>query len=427
MGDKVLIVGGGGREHCLGWKLAQSPKVSEIISAPGNAGLSWIGECVSVKPNDINSLVKLAERRAVDLTVVGPEEPLTMGIVDAFEKRGLPIFGPNKKASMLEASKVFAKEFMSKAGVPTAEYSVFSDYEEALRYVENKSVPLIIKADGLAFGKGVTVAVEKDKAYYAIEANLKEHIFGDASKRIIIEEYLCGEEASVLAFTDGETIIPMISAQDYKRVYEDDAGPNTGGMGSYAPAPILPYEYLDIIVDKIYKPILEELKRGGIIYRGVLYSGLMIGFDGPKVLEFNVRFGDPETQALFPLLKTDLYSVLKATVDGHLKDIKLEWEGKTALCVIVASSGYPGKYATGMQVRGLENLINRDDIYTFIAGAKYENGVLITSGGRVMGITAKGKDIFDVKKKAYEAVSAIDFDGIYYRKDIGYKAIERYL
>ena len=427
MGDKVLIIGSGGREHCLGWKLSQSPNVSEIISAPGNAGLSWIGECVSVKPNDVSSLVKLVEKRRIDLTIVGPEEPLTLGIVDEFEKRGLPIYGPSKKAAMLEASKVFAKEIMSRAGIPTAEFEVFSDYDKAIKYVEERSVPLIIKADGLASGKGVTVAVDKDKAFYAIELNLKGHVFGEASKRIVIEEYLCGEEASVLAFTDGETIIPMISAQDYKRVYEDDTGPNTGGMGSYAPAPILPYEYLDIIVDKIYRPVLEELKREGINYRGVLYSGLMIGFDGPKVLEFNVRFGDPESQALLPLLKTDLYSVFKATIEGRLKDIKLEWEGGTALCVIIASSGYPGKYATGMPVKGLENLLNKRDVFTFIAGARYEDDKLITSGGRVMGITAKGKDIFEAKKRAYEAVSAVDFDGIYYRKDIGYKAIERYL
>ncbi|MGQ9706083.1 MAG: phosphoribosylamine--glycine ligase [bacterium] len=427
MGDKVLIVGSGGREHCLGWKIAQSPKVSEIISAPGNAGLSWIGECVPIRVDEIKSIAKLAENRGVDLTIVGPEEPLALGIVDEFEKRGLPIFGPTRKASMLEASKVFAKDIMNRVGVPTAEYKVFSDYDEAISYIENKSVPFIIKADGLAFGKGVTVAIEKDKAYYAIEANLKRNIFGKASKRIVIEEYLCGEEASVLAFTDGETIIPMISAQDYKRIYDGDEGPNTGGMGSYAPAPILPYEYLDIIVDKIYKPILEGLKKEGIVYKGVLYSGLMIGFDGPKVLEFNVRFGDPETQAILPLLKNDFYDILKATIEGRLKDVKLEWESGVSLCVVVASGGYPDKYSTGMVVKGLESLLNRDDIYIFIAGARYENGKLETSGGRVMGITAKGRNIFEAKKKAYDAVSSIDFDGIYFRKDIGYKAIERYL
>lgn len=427
MGDKVLIVGSGGREHCLGWKIAQSPRVEKIISAPGNAGLSWLGECVPIKANDIEALADLADKERVDITVVGPEQPLADGIVDLFQDRGLPIFGPTRRAAMLEASKVFAKEIMSKKGVPTAEYRVFSDYDKAIEYINERGTPLVIKADGLAAGKGVTVAIEEEKAYYAVEANLKQKVFGSSSSKIVIEEYLCGEEVSMIAFTDGETIVPMISSQDYKRVYDGDEGPNTGGMGSYAPAPILPTEYTDFVVDKIFRPTLEGLKEEGVEYRGVLYGGLVVGFDGPRVLEFNVRFGDPETQSLLPLMKSDLYEVIRATVEGRLSEIEIEWDERSAMCVVLASGGYPGQYATGMDIKGLENLLNQKDVYVYIAGAKYNNGDLVTSGGRVMGITAVDTDVFKAKERVYNAIKNIHFDGIYFRKDIGYKAIERYL
>jgi len=425
MGKKVLIVGGGGREHTLAWKFAQSPQVGKIIAAPGNAGIAQLGECFQIKDVELSQLADLAEKEAVDLTVVGPEMPLSLGIVDLFESRGLPIFGPNQSATQLESSKIFAKEIMTSQKVPTGHWRIFDVYQEALEYVYDHGTPVVIKAEGLAAGKGVSVAMEDEEAYLAIKENLIKGRFGDSSKRIIIEEYLCGEEASILAFTDGETILPMVTSQDHKRIYDEDQGPNTGGMGAYAPAPIVGEGLYDFIINRIFKPTIKGLERGGIIYKGVLYAGLIIGFNGPKVLEFNVRFGDPEVQSLLPLLKNDLFELCQATVDRRLKEQKLEFEEGSCLCVVMASGGYPGNYTTGYPISGLEEVAKMEDVAVFHAGTKVKKGEMVTSGGRVLGVTAKAENLERANQLAYQAVAKINFDGAFFRKDIGYKGLTR--
>jgi len=423
---KVLIIGGGGREHALVWKLSQSPRVDKIFCTPGNAGISELAECLDIKVENIESLLNFARYEWIDLTVVGPEAPLVMGIVDTFMKEGLRIFGPPASGALLEGSKVFAKGFMLKYGIPTAEYKTFTSYLHAEEYVRLKGAPIVIKADGLAGGKGVFVAESVDEAVDALKKIMKERVFGDAGNRVVVEQSLKGEEASFMVLTDGKTILPLATSQDYKRIYDNDRGPNTGGMGAYSPAPVITKRLHSEIMSGIMKPLLKGLKREGIDYRGVIYAGLMICNGKPYVLEFNCRFGDPEAQPVLMRLKGDLFDVMKATVDGRLRDVKLSWRKDVAVCVVISSKGYPNSYEKGKIIRGLDTLKGRDDLFVFHAGTSLSDGELVTSGGRVLGVTALGKNIKDAKDRAYMAIGNIHFDGMHYRKDIGDKALKNY-
>lgn len=418
---KVLVIGGGGREHALVWKLAQSPRVNKIICAPGNAGIAKLASCVDISGDDIPALVKLAGDEAVDITMVGPEAPLAAGIVDVFAKEGLKIFGPSQKAAALESSKVFAKDLMSKYNIPTAEYKVFSDPESASRYIKEAGTPCVIKADGLAAGKGVIIARNEDTALAAVQSIMVERTFGEAGDRIIVEECLEGEEASVLAFTDGKTVLPMLPAQDHKQVYDGDRGPNTGGMGAYCPAPVCPPELQQKVLQEILIPAIKGMEAEGCPYKGILYAGLMITAGGPKVLEFNVRFGDPEAQPLLMQLDTDLLQIMEAVVNENLHTLELKWKQGASVCVVMASSGYPGSYAKGYPIYGLDNV--PAGIEVFHAATSEKNGQIVTSGGRVLGVTALDKDIPSAIKLAYNGVQAITFENVYYRKDIGKKAL----
>jgi len=418
---KVLVVGGGGREHALVWKLAQSPRVDKIICAPGNAGIGRLATCVGIAGEDIPALVSLAESEAVDITVVGPEAPLAAGIVDAFEAAGLKIFGPSQKAAALESSKVFAKDLMHKYNIPTAKYEVFVDPESATRYIKEIGAPCVIKAEGLAAGKGVIIARDEETALSAVQSIMVERVFGEAGSRVIVEECLNGEEASILAFTDGKTVIPMLPAQDHKQVYDGDKGPNTGGMGAYCPAPVCPPPLQQQVLEEILIPTVKGMEAEGRPYKGVLYAGLMITAGGPKVLEFNVRFGDPEAQPLISLLKTDLVEIMEAVVDGNLQDIELQWKNGAAVCVVMASGGYPGSYAKGFPIHGLDNV--PAGVEVFHAATAEKNGRLVTAGGRVLGVTAVDKDIPAAIELAYHGVKAISFEDVHYRKDIGKKAL----
>ncbi|RLE07245.1 phosphoribosylamine--glycine ligase [Candidatus Aerophobetes bacterium] len=422
---KILVIGGGGREHALCWKLSQSPKVDKIYCVPGNAGISEIAECRKVEyEKNFLPLVQLAREEGIDFTVVGPEVPLVNGIVDYFQKRNLAIFGPSKKAALLEGSKVFAKRFMRKYSIPTADFKVFSDPDKAIEYIKKEKAPKVIKADGLAAGKGSLVTNTKEEAIKAIELIMKKRAFGKAGEKIVVEERLRGKEISFFVLTDGKTIKPLVSSQDHKRVYDGDKGPNTGGMGAYSPAPLTPSLY-NKILKKIVIPTLEGMRNEGREYKGVLYLGLMIERGEPKVLEFNVRFGDPETQVILPRLKSDLLEVLLAVYHGDLHKINLEWRSQAAVCVILASGGYPDKYEKGKQIKGLENLSRSRNIFPFYAGVSKDDGKLITNGGRVIGITALAKDLKEAIREAYRVINKVYFEGIYYRKDIGYKGLTK--
>ncbi|GAB4541139.1 MAG: phosphoribosylamine--glycine ligase [Thermodesulfovibrionia bacterium] len=422
---KVLVVGSGGREHALVWKLNQSSRVKRIFCAPGNAGISEIAECIDIKADDIEGLLDFAKYEGIDLTVVGPEAPLTKGIVDRFVKEGKRIFGPHSSGAMLEGSKVFAKDFMRKYGIPTAEYKTFTSYLHAEDYIRLKGTPIVIKADGLAGGKGVFVAETMDEAIKALRMIMKERVFGEAGERVVIEECLKGEEASYMVLIDGRTVIPLASSQDHKRVFDGDKGPNTGGMGAYSPAPIITRDVERRIMDGIMKPLMKGLKREQMNYRGVLYLGLMICDGMPYVLEFNCRFGDPEAQPVLMRLNSDLFDLLKATSQGKLRDIKTSWRRDSAVCVILASDGYPGNYEKGRPIRGLEQLKGKKDVFVFHAGTSFnERGEFITSGGRVLGITALGRDIRTAKENAYNAIKKVSFEGMHYRRDIADKAIK---
>jgi phosphoribosylamine--glycine ligase len=423
---KVLVVGSGGREHALVWKLSQSSRVDKIFCAPGNAGIAETAECVEINAEDIEGLLNFAKYEGIDLTVVGPEAPLTKGIVDAFVKEGRRIFGPDSSAARLEGSKVFAKDFMLKYGIPTAEYKTFTSYLHAEEYIRLKGAPIVIKADGLAAGKGVVVAENMDDAIKALRMIMKDRVFGDAGERVVVEQCLKGEEASFMVLIDGKTVLPLASSQDHKRVFDNDQGPNTGGMGAYSPAPVISRRVKTRIMDSIINPLMKGLKRERINYRGVLYLGLMICDGRPYVLEFNCRFGDPEAQPVLMRLNTDLFDALKATAEGRLREIKLRWRRDASVCVVLASSGYPGKYEKGKLIKGLEALKDRDDIVVFHAGTDIDNdGNFITSGGRVLGVTALGRDIKAAKENAYKAIKKIRFEGMHYRKDIADKAIKR--
>ena len=421
---KVLVIGGGGREHAIVWKLSQSRHVDKIYCTPGNAGISDLAECIEVGPDNFDALLDFVRYEWIDLTIVGPEDPLSKGIVDIFEKDGRRIVGPTKAAAQLESSKVFSKDFMKKYRIPTAEYKVFTSYLHAEDHVRMKSAPLVIKADGLAAGKGVFVASTTDEAIDALKIIMKDRAFGDAGDRVIIEDCLEGEEASFMAFTDGETILPMVSCQDHKRVFDDDKGPNTGGMGAYSPAPVMNDELEALVMEKVMRPTIAGLKAEGIKYKGILYAGLMIKDGVPSVLEFNCRLGDPETQPVLSRLNTDFMDILMAIADGKLADVTIDWKTEASVCVVMASGGYPGKYENGKVITGLEEVKKLDYAFVFHAGTAFSNNETVTKGGRVLGVTALGTDIRTAKENAYEAVRKIHFEGMQYRKDISDKALK---
>jgi phosphoribosylamine--glycine ligase len=422
---KILVVGGGGREHALVWKLRQSPLVDEILCAPGNGGTADIATNVQVAAEDVSALLELAKREAVDLTVVGPEAPLTAGIVDVFKRNGFKAFGPTREAAELEASKVFTKEFCEQYGIPTARAKAFTDADEAIAYARGEELPLVVKAEGLAAGKGVVICKTHDEAERTIKTMLVDGAFGDAGRKIIVEEFLDGEEASFLAFSDGNHILPLASSQDHKPVGDGDTGPNTGGMGAYSPAPVVTPEVYERVMERIMLPTVRGMVMEGRAFTGVLYAGLMIKDGEPKLLEFNVRFGDPEAQPLLARLKTDLVSVLNAAIDGSLNTISLEWDPRPAVCVVMAAEGYPGSYAKGRGISGIGEAEAMSDVVVFHAGTKREGAGVVTAGGRVLGVTALGDDIQGAIGHAYEAVGKISWDGCYYRRDIGRKAICR--
>jgi len=420
---RVLVVGSGGREHALVWKLHQSPLVKEIYCAPGNSGTSKIATNAAINAEDISGLIEFASRKGIDLTVVGPEAPLIGGIENKFSKKGLKLFGPSKDGAEIEGNKAFAKSLMKKCKIPTAEFQTFKNRNSAVEYIKERGVPIVIKASGLAAGKGVIVAYDFDEAFRVVDMIMVEKKFGDAGKQIIVEEYLEGEEASAIAFTDGETILSLLPSQDHKPIYDGDKGPNTGGMGAYAPAPLIDKSLLTKIEDEILKPIVCGMRDEGRLYKGVLYAGLMITKDGPKVLEFNCRFGDPETQPILPLLETDIVEIMLATVDGRLDEIEIKWMNKFGVCVVIASGGYPGSYEKGKKIEDIDTLDELDDIIVFHAGTKYERENLVTSGGRVLGVTGIGDTLKGTINKTYKAVKKIKFENMYYRTDIGAKGL----
>ena len=419
---KVLVVGNGGREHALAWKIKQSPLVKKLYVARGNAGIWQIAEKVDISPTDIKNLVKFAKEEGIDLTVVGPEQPLSEGIVDAFEEAGLKIFGHRKNAAILEASKVFAKNFMKKYGVPTAFYETFDNEKDAIDFVKKMGTPIVIKADGLAAGKGVIIANTEEEAIQTIR-DMFAGKFGEASKRIVIEEFLEGEEASYIAMVKGEKLVPMATSQDHKRVYDNDQGPNTGGMGAYSPTPVITPDIEKEILEKIMYPTLKGMKEEGREMCGFLYAGLMIGPKGINVLEFNVRMGDPETQPIMRRLETDLVEHILDILEGKIDEVKPKWSDKWSIGVVMASKGYPGSYEKGKVITGIEEAEKDPDVVVFHAGTDIKDGKLVTAGGRVLTVTALGNTLPEAKEKVYKAVEKIHFEGAHYRKDIGDKGI----
>jgi phosphoribosylamine--glycine ligase len=420
---KILVVGNGGREHALVWKLKQSEKVDKIYVAPGNAGTANLAKNIEIEATDIDKLIKFCKEEKVDLTVVGPEAPLVAGVVDAFEEEGLKVFGPNQAAAQLEGSKVFSKDFMKRYNIPTAKYESFADAKKAIGYIKREGAPIVVKAEGLAAGKGVIVAQTVEEAVAAVEEIMVNEKFGNAGERIVVEEFLEGEEATVLAFTDGQTIVPMIPSQDHKPAYDGDKGPNTGGMGAYAPAPIATEELMAKVYEEILVPTIEGLKKEGIIFKGVLYSGLMIVDGEAKVIEYNVRFGDPEAEVVLPLLKNDLVDIIEAIIEDRLEAVDIEWLNQTSVCVIMASGGYPVAYEKGKEISGIEEA-EAEDIIVFQAGTDFKDDKLVTAGGRVLGVTALGNGYQATIDRAYEGVKKIDFADAHYRTDIGAKAVK---
>ena len=422
---KVLVIGGGGREHALVWKLGQSAHVTKMYCAPGNAGIAQHAESVDLAADDLGGLAAFAETERIDLTVVGPEFPLSLGIVDLFEARGLRVFGPNRAAARLEASKAFTKALLHEHGVPTADFGVFDDADEADRYLDRIDMPVVVKADGLAAGKGVLICTSRGEARDAAAAIMRDRRFGEAGARIVIEEFLEGEEASFLAFTDGRHILPLASTQDHKPVFDGDRGPNTGGMGAYSPAPVVTPDLAERIVDDVLTPVVRGLNARNVIYKGVLYAGLMTHAGRAKVLEFNVRFGDPECQPLMLRLRSDLFEVMNAVIDGRLDRIRLDWDARPAVCVVLASGGYPGRYERHLPIAGLDELADWPDGVVFHAGTQRRGDQVVTNGGRVLGVTARGADIGGAISAAYAAAARISWPGVHYRKDIGQRALGR--
>lgn len=421
---KVLVIGGGGREHALVWKISQNPKVTKIYAAPGNAGIAGLAECAPIKAEDIPGLLAFAKARAIDLTVVGPEGPLSMGIVDEFTNAGLRVFGPSRKAAELEASKRFSKDLMKKYHIPTSEYEVFTDKAAAAAYVQKKGAPIVVKADGLAAGKGVVVAETVDEALKALDLIMTEKAYGTAGDRVIIEECLRGEEASFMAFSDGRTVVPMASSQDHKRVFDLDKGPNTGGMGAYSPAPVVTKELERAVMDKIMIPTVQAMEKEGRLFKGVLYAGLMILNGEAKVLEFNARFGDPETQPVMARLDTDLVEIIEAILDERLSTLEIKWKPESAVCIVMASGGYPGKYEKGREITGLDKAAAKEGVMVFHSGTAMKNGKFVTDGGRVLGVTGLGPVVAAAIDNAYKGAREISFEGAHYRRDIGARALE---
>jgi len=428
---RILVIGSGGREHALVWKIAQSKLVDKIFCAPGNGGISQAAERIDIKAEDIPALLDFARKEKIDLTVVGPEAPLSQGIVDEFMHYKLRIFGPNRKAAQLEASKVFAKELMAKYKIPTADFKIFTDANEAKKYIEKSGAPCVVKADGLAQGKGVIVAKTIDEAEQAVTSIMQERIFSDAGNKVIVEDCLEGQEASIIVLTDSKEVIALASSQDHKRIFDNDTGPNTGGMGAYSPAPIVTQGLFKEILDKVVYRTIDGLVREGIDYKGVLYAGIMLTEDGPKVLEFNARFGDPETQAILPRLKSDLVEIMLAASDQKLNRVRtLDWDSRACVCVVCAAGGYPGNYEKGKEIFGLDEVAKIKDVEVFHAGTKNpplaprpSSIKYLTNGGRVLGVTGLGNTIKEAIERTYQAVEKIHFEGMHYRRDIGRKAI----
>ena len=417
----ILVIGSGGREHALYWKLSESPQTEQIYAIPGNPGM---GASAAIALDDHAAILHFAKEHEIGLVVVGPEVPLMNGLVDEIEAAGIRAFGPRANAAEIEGSKSFAKDLMKKYGIPTARYEVFTAAEPARAYIRQEGAPIVVKADGLAAGKGVIVAMTEQEALDAVDAIMEDHSFGDAGARVVIEEFMEGEEASLLAFTDGTTIRPMISAQDHKRAYDGDRGPNTGGMGTYAPAPVMTPEMTERAVEEILKPTIAAMAKEGRIYCGCLYLGLMVTADGPKVVEFNARFGDPETQVVLPLLDSDLVAIMCACADGTLADVPIRWKDGAAVCVVLASGGYPGHYDKGQEIHGLADA-EAIGALVFHAGTAMKDGKLVTNGGRVLGVVGRGADISSAVDAAYAAATKISFKDAYYRKDIAHRALER--
>jgi phosphoribosylamine---glycine ligase len=422
---KVLVIGSGGREHALVWKIAQSPLVAKVYCAPGNPGTGLLAENVDLAVDDLPGLLGFAQREGIGLTVVGPELPLSLGIVDLFEEYGLKIFGARRNAAMIESSKAFSKELMEKYQVPTAAYQVFTEVEPAVAFIDRVGAPIVVKADGLAAGKGVIIAATRDEAVAAVTDMLAGNAFGSAGSRVVVEEFLTGEEASFLAFTDGKNIIPLASAQDHKAVFDGDQGPNTGGMGAYSPAPVVTPAIHEKAMSEVLRRTVDGMAAEGRPYRGVLYAGLMIEGDSVKTLEFNARFGDPECQPLLMRMKSDIVPILLAVAGGDLAGVEIEWHDKAAVCVVMASQGYPGDYRKGDEISGLAEASRIDDLFVFHAGTKARDGRIVTNGGRVLGVTALGDTVQDAIDRAYRGVAAISWEGVQYRRDIGKKAVNR--
>ena len=420
---KILIVGGGGREHAIAWKLAKSPKVEKMYCAPGNAGITEVAECVNIGVMEFDKLVAFAKEHEIDLTVVAPDDPLAAGAVDAFEAAGLRAFGPRANAAILEGSKAFSKDLMKKYGIPTAAYETFNDPEKALAYLETAKMPIVLKADGLALGKGVLICKDLEEAKAGVKTLMMDKQFGSAGDEIVIEEFMTGREVSVLSFVDGKTIRIMTSAQDHKRAKDGDQGLNTGGMGTFSPSPFYTPEVDAFCKEHIYQKTVDAMKAEGREFKGIIFFGLMLTADGPKVLEYNARFGDPETQVVLPRMKNDLVDLFEACIDGTLDQIDLEFADNAAVCVVLASGGYPVSYEKGFPIHGLENFKNKDGYYVFHAGTKQADGQIVTNGGRVLGVTAVGPDLKTARANAYEAVKLVSFEKAFCRSDIG-KAID---
>lgn len=422
---KILVVGSGGREHALAWKLRQSPRVTEVFCAPGNAGIARLATCIDLAATDIAGLAAFAKAQGIGLTFVGPEAPLTEGIVDRFEQEGLRVFGPHQGAAQLEGSKVFMKGLLKKYNIPSARYEVFSQRDQAVAYLEGLVMPVVVKADGLAAGKGVIVAQSKDEAVAAVDSIMLERAFGEAGDRVVIEEFLAGEEASFLAFTDGATVLPLPSSQDHKAIFDGDRGPNTGGMGAYSPAPVVTPELHEQVMAEVMLPTVRAMAAEGYPYKGILYAGLMIKDGRAKVLEFNCRFGDPEAQPLLMRLDTDLVEVVEAVIDGRLDTVRLAIDPRPTVCVVMAAGGYPGSYEKGKIISGLAAAEEVEGVQVFHAGTAAKGGEIVTVGGRVLGVTAIAETLSAAITQAYEAVGRISWEGCQYRKDIGQKALRR--
>lgn len=420
---KVLIVGSGGREHAIAWSVAKSPKVDKIFCAPGNAGIAEFAECVNIGAMEFDKLVAFVKENAIDLTIIGMDDPLVGGVVDAFEAEGLRVFGPRKNAAIIEGSKAFSKDLMKKYNIPTAAYENFTDPDEAIKYLETVKMPIVLKADGLALGKGVLICNTLEEAKEGVKTLMLDKQFGDAGNEIVIEEFMTGREVSVLAFCDGKTIKCMTSAQDHKRAKDGDQGLNTGGMGTFSPSPFYNDEVEAFCEKYVYQPTIDAMAVEGRPFTGILFTGLMLTEDGPKVLEYNARFGDPEAQVVLPRMKNDIIDVMEACIDGKLSDVELEFEDNAAVCVVLASDGYPEKYDKGFEIKGLDTFKDKDGYYVFHAGTKFDGDKIVTNGGRVLGVVAKGEDLKAARANAYKATEWIDFANKYKRNDIG-KAID---